>query len=238
MPLTRSLEQKHAPIQGKRVGVYIARFETGQPFSDFTPQTLTVAAGGAAKGATSVPLASALTKPVNKGQFLCFADINDIEHLVEVTAKAATGATALTCRALDEAITAAETAEYPAYLWDRTEAGIDQSIAYDTVETFNTGGNEDGTPGTKSGSLSTPGLKYHYNAASQTLARAVSDSAFVIVRREEPVPSPAFTTGEVTVFRAGVESKASAAPASGALTDDYTLKILGAVQTTLPVPVA
>lgn len=228
MPMTRSLDQKHAPVAGKKVQIFIARFETGQPFSDFAPQTLTVAAGGAAKGANSIPLTTPLTKPINKGQFLCFADTNDVEHLVEVTAKS-TGST-IQCRALDEAIAAAEVAEYPAYLWDRTDASLEQSINYDVVETFNTGGNEDGTPGTKSGSLSVPGLKYHYNAAAQTLARAVTDSAFVIVRREEPVPSTAFTTGPVEVFRAGVESASKAAPASGSMTDDYTLKILGAVQ--------
>ena len=238
MPNIRSLEQSHAPVAGKKIQVFVALFMSGQPLTEFAAQTLTVDVAGAAKGATSIPLSGALTSPVNAGQYLTFADANDVEKLAQVTAFADVGETSLTVAALDEAIDAADVSQYPPYLWDRTDASINRSIAYDTVETFNTGGNEDGTPGTTTGSLTLPGLEYHYNAAARTLEYAVQNSEFVYFRYEKPIPSSAFLAGEVVEGRAGVESFDSAAPAAGAVTNDFTLKTLGALNIVAATPTA
>jgi hypothetical protein len=232
--LQRSIDQSHAPQRGKDAGLYVAIFQPGNVKADFAPQVLTMASA-AAKGATSITLTSAPAKAINKGQCLCFADANDVEHLVIVAAK--TTSATITVEPLGEAITTAEKAEYPAYVWDRTDVNLSESVSIETTETFNTGGFEDGVAGTTSASIEAGGLKNYYNAGAATLAKAKQLGAFVWARYEESIPSAAFTAGEVTESRAAVEKRDRANPAKGFGTDDYSLKLLGKNYVTNPVPV-
>jgi hypothetical protein len=242
MPFDRSLVQTgHQPTKGKEVQVFIARLAKGQAFETVVEQTLTVNAN-VAKGATSIALTTPLTGPIKKGQYLCFADANDVERLVLITADAnptvATPISTLTVKELDEAITANAKAEFPPYLWDRTGADLDESFANNKVTTFNTGGAEDGTPTTKTAKVSLPGLKWHYNAAYRTALKAAHDQAFVYVKRMEPAPNSNFTTGDVYEGRGLVTSHKSAAGTDANVTGDLDVEFMGAPKITDPVSVA
>jgi hypothetical protein len=238
MTFDRSLVQTgHQPTKGKEVQVFIARLAKGQAFSTIAEQTLEVSAN-VAKGASAITLKTALTGPIKKGQYLCFADVNDVERLVLITADAAAAATNLTVKALDEAIPADAKAEFPPYLWDRTGADLDESFANNKVTTFNTGGAEDGTPTTKTAKLSLPGLKWHYNAAYRTALMAAHDQAFVYVKRVEPAPNSSFSVGDVCEGRALVTSHKSAAGTDANVTGDLQIDYMGALKLTDPVPVA
>lgn len=198
-----------------------------------TPANITAGAvSGAAitKGLTTLTLAEPLTGQINPGQFLCFADKDDIERLVEVTAKADVGATSLTVRALDEAIAGGSQAEFPPYLWDRTEASVNRSYTDQTAVTFNTGGSPDGTPDQIEKSFSLPGLAYHYNAAYQTALKAADDQKFVYIRAVYPAPNSAFKNGGITQGRALVSSANGASPASGFRSADLEINMRGVVQ--------
>lgn len=72
--------------------------------------TVTVAAGGAALGATSIPLAEGASGPIPSGTFLDFTGVGEFAL---VTADVAAGDAAITVEALDAAIEAGDTATYP-----------------------------------------------------------------------------------------------------------------------------
>jgi hypothetical protein len=202
MPLTRNLVQiNHVPTLGKNVQVYVARLGKGVPLSAIVDQTLVVATGGAAKGATSLPITTALTGKIFKGQYLCFADENDIEHLALLTADANVNATSLAVKSLDEAIPAAAAAEFPAYLWDRTDASLDESYANSKSLTFNTGGAQNAVPTTIDRKISLPGEFWHYNAAFRTAAAVADAQEYVYVKRVEPAPNANFTSGDTNSLK-------------------------------------
>lgn len=237
MPLTRSLEQpNHAPSLGKRVQIYIARLAKGVPISAIVHQTLTVAVAGAAKGATSVPLEVALTGPIFAGQYLCFADDDDVERLALVTADAAIGATSLTVRALDQAIAADSVAEFPAYLWDRTDASLDETFANSKTATFNTGGAMDGVPTTIERKITLPGIFWHYNAAFRTAALAADAQAFVYVERLGEAPNSAFLEGDSIKGRGLVTSVKRSGQTNNPESNDLEIELMGAAIKSDPKP--
>lgn len=89
--------------------------------------TVTVAAGGAALGATSIPLAAGASGPIPQGTFLNFTGAGEFAL---VTADVAAGAVAIPVEALDAAIEATDTATYPGvgkkYVKDGTILGMTQ----------------------------------------------------------------------------------------------------------------
>lgn len=232
---TRSRVANHRPKRGKDTDVYIARLPEGDRTKP-TDQILVVATGGAAKAATSVSLDSALTGPIEKGQYLCFYDSTGKETLARVSATANTGATSLTVDALDEAIAVGAEAEFPAYLWDRTDASIDRSYSLSAVTTFNTGDGRDGTITGNEKNFTLPGLHYHYNAAYKTALEAANEGAEVWAARVVAAPNSAFQSGDIVEGAAVVTAAPSASSQDGQVTADLTLAFLGVVTETAPSP--
>lgn len=185
------------------------------------------------KGATTVTLHSALTGQINAGQFLCYYDFGTgEERLVEVTANADVGATSLTVAPLKEALYAGMVAEYPPYLWDRTDASTDRSYTDATVTTFNTGGAVDGVPTTIEKTMSLPGIYYYYNAAYWTALKSAEDQAFIYVKRRRPAPGTGFIHGGITEGRALVTSAPDAAPADNFVNADLEIAFRGSTTET------
>lgn len=207
------------------------------PASGLTVVAVASVAGSAAKGATTITLSSALTGDINPDQYLCFADSDGIERLARVTAKASVGATALTVAPLDQAIGGGAAAEFPPYLWDRTDASIDRSYSNSSVTTYNTGEDRDGVPSGAEKNITVPGLYYHYNAAYQTAYRAANTGSYIHVRVIDPVPNDDFRQGRATNSRALVTSAPSAAPQDGQVSADLNIAFMGAVVETDPIPV-
>ncbi|MBW4692202.1 MAG: hypothetical protein KME27_10595 [Lyngbya sp. HA4199-MV5] len=234
-------------------GIFAGKPTTGA-FVLLSGQTFTAASTGAtpanmtlgatalvtnttAKGATSVTLFEPLLGPVYAGQYLCFADSNDVEKSAKVTVSAAIGATTLTVRALDEAITAGSGAEFPTYLWDRTDASLDETFATVQTVTFNTGGAQLQTPTTIDRKITLPGIKWHYNAAFRTAAEQADLQKFIYVKRLEPAPNPSFITGDSIVGIGVVTSNKQAGQANAPISGDLEISFSGAVIKAVPVPV-
>lgn len=235
MPLTRNLVQiNHVPTLGKNVQVYVARLGKGVPISAIVDQTLIVATGGAAALATTITLTTALTGKIFKGQYLCFADANDIEQLALVTADAVVGDTTLTVKALDEAIAATSKAEFPTYLWDRTDASLDQTYANNKTVTFNTGGAQNAVPTTIDRKITLPGEFWHYNAAFRTAAAVADAQEYLYVKRVEPAPNALFSAGDTIEGRALVSSVKSAGQSNSPITGDLEIEFSGPTKKTDP----
>lgn len=109
-----------------------------------TAQTVTVGTGGAAAGATTVPV-TALTEDIFANTFLQFRNpTTGAESAVHVTANAVTGATSLTVAALNEPLSAGDTAPTLIKLQNRTTANLGTNVNDITTQTFDTGIYQDG----------------------------------------------------------------------------------------------
>lgn len=222
---SRTLKQDHEPVTGRKVQVFIAAIEPGQKEAPIgqdangvlQTQEFEVDVAEAAKGATSIPLVAALAAgiTVNVGQYLTFADPDDIEFRARIRTKATEGATALEVDALDEAIPAGAKAEFPPYLWDRTNADLTQSYSFSATTTFNTGLSRDGTPESGTKDMNLPGLYYHYNAALATAQEAADNGNFIYAIRMQPVPNSNFQQGLTHMGRALVTQLNMPAGVSG-----------------------
>jgi hypothetical protein len=190
-----------------------------------------VSGGGATKGDDTLNLLEPLKGRMEAGQYLCFADDNDIEVVALLRETALVGATTLSIYALTQAIVGGGRAEFPPYLWDRTSADIDRSFANSTFSTFNTGGDRDGTATTKEKNLSVPGVYNPKNAAYLTAKRAAEDGVYIHARVVDP---PLDESGDFEKFvvvegRALVTAVSSPAPQDGFIGGDLSIAFMGAV---------
>ncbi|MEM8602629.1 MAG: phage tail tube protein [Cyanobacteria bacterium P01_H01_bin.121] len=193
------------------------------------------AAGSVAANATSITLAAPLLGAINAGQYLTFADADGIESVVRVAAKAEADATSLVIDAAPEAIAGGAIAEFPCYLWDRTDASISRSYSQSSVTTYNTGQDTDGVPTNSEKSISCAGLYHYTNAAARTALAAADAGKYVHCRVVDPIPNSNFKRGRVTEGRALVTSAGSAAPADGNISLDIDIQWRGPVTEREPV---
>lgn len=127
------------------------------------------------KGATSITLPLALKGSMLAGNYLIFVDSDENYTPVKLSGDAAAGATSIQVEAIPKAIAAGAAAEFPAYLWDASQADVSRSYSRQEATTFNTGTDSDGaiTSGNKTFSLQSfynannGGLSNCYEAANR-----------------------------------------------------------------------
>lgn len=227
---------KHAPTRGKDVDLRVALLSPGdriKPYGD-SIESITVSNSGSAvaKDATSITVA-ALTSNVKKiapGQVLRFEDqTTGKEYLAYVSEEATEGATSLTVTALDEAIPDGAIAEFPAYVWDRTDSSTTKSYNFSGVTTYNTGDNEDGVNTGYTVDATLPGIDYHYNDGLKTALAAASLGQEFWFAKVKPAPNDAFERGEVREGPAIVTNDNEGSPADAFQSRDIDVKWVGDV---------
>lgn len=225
---------KHAPARGKDIDLRIALLAPGdriKPYGDGVEQiTVTNGGSGVAKGAISLPV-SALTALVVKmaaGQVLRFVDqATGREYLAYVSDNAAAGDTALDVVALDEAIPDGAIAEFPAYVWDRTDSSVTKSYNFAGTTTYNTGDNEDGVITGYTADITLPGIDYHYNDGLKTALKAAAVGQECWISKIKPAPNDSFERGEVREGPAVVTSDSEGSAADAFQTRDLEMKWVG-----------
>lgn len=213
----------HAPIRGNSVDVFIALLPiiNGNAVRTApTQQFLTVATGGAAAAAETINIDETISALIPANSFLHFYNTTTgEEYLAQLTADVSSGS-ALSVKALTEAIPAGAVASSVSYLWDRTDASVDRTYNRATVSTFNTGGDEDGVITGASRSFTLPGLLYRKNAGYLNALWAAENGREVYFQR--------LLGGVLDMEGAAVVTAApSASPVDGNVSADLTLAIQG-----------
>lgn len=211
---------------------------SGPAAGNITVGTIALVTGGATKGSEAVDLFEPLIGKIFKGQYLCFADQDDLEKLALVTVDAVVGATSLVTKKLDEAIAATSLAEFPTYLWDRSDASLDETYANNKTVTFNTGGAQNAVPTTIDRKITLPGEFWHYNAAFRTAVAVADAQEYVYVKRVEPAPNDNFVSGDAIEGRALIASVKRAGQANSPITGDLEVEFSGPTKKSDPVPVS
>jgi hypothetical protein len=235
---------KHAPTRGKDVDLRVALLAPGdriKPYGD-SVEKITVANGSAvAKGATSITT-TALTANVikiAKGQVLRFEDqATGKEYLAYVDEDATATDTALTVKALDEEIPDSAVAEFPAYVWDRTDSSTTKSYNFSGTTTYNTGDNEDGVVTGYTADITLPGIDYHYNDGMKTVLEAARLGQECWVSKIKPAPTDAFERGEVREGPAVLTNDSEGSAADAFQTRDLDMKWVGDIDELPAKPVA
>lgn len=197
-------------------------------------QTLTLDAA-ATKGATSLTLATGLTAPIDKDNWLLFVDADGLEFLAKVTADADSGDTTLTVKALDEAITDAAVAKFPSELYDRSAVNVARTYNNSEVFTLNTGGDRQVVPTTATKNATAPGFWYWHNAGYRICKEAAEAKKPVWLFVEYEPPSAAFSKGIIVSGKAVITARPTDSPANGFLTGDINFEFTGPVSETDPV---
>lgn len=230
--------RNHAAIEGNLTDVYVYLSPNEETPTD---ETLTVATGGAAKGATTITIDAGLTNKLYAGQALTFYDSTTGEETLAVlTADAAAAATTLTVAALAKAIEAGATAEVPAYVWDRTAADLDRQANFSATSGYNDSRtSQNGVISGGSASFSLPGRYHEENAGARTLVYAGANGLKVFIKRILKAPnSSVYSEGRVHSFFAFVTGYPSGSPNEGNVSEDFNFTIVGEVTETAPTPVA
>jgi hypothetical protein len=209
----------HAPSLGRKTDVFIALLPDGVRTAP-TEQTLTVASGGAAQGATTITVDETISALIPGNTFLQFYNLTTgQEYLARLTQDVSSGSD-LTVAALAEAIPAAAVAQNPGYLWDRSDASVDRSYNRATTSTFNTGGDEDGVITGASRTMSLPGIFYAKNAGYLNALWAAENGREIYVQRQ--------INGVLDMEGPCVVTAATfAAPVAGNVSADLTLAFQG-----------
>lgn len=225
---------KHAPTRGKDVDLRIALLAPGErvkPYGDGIEEiTVSNASTAVAKGATSIPVTAltALVVKMAKGQVLRFENqTTGKEYLAYVDANADVGDTSITVKPLDEAIPDGAIAEFPAYVWDRTDSSTSKSYNFSGVTTYNTGDNEDGVTTGYTAEITLPGIDYHYNDGLKTALAAAASGQECWVAKVKPAPNDAFLRGEVREGPAVVTSDDEGSAADAFQSRDISMKWVG-----------
>lgn len=228
----------HAAVEGYSVDTYVALAPNDDIIVD---EILTVATGGALKGATTVTITTGLTNKMYKGQALTFYNpTTKVETLVELNADAAPGATSLTVRALAKALTAGDKAEFPVNVWDRSSNDLDESSNFSGVS----GNNDDrgGQNGTITGgdfSYSINGRFHYENAGAATMRYARPNGLKCWFKRQLPnTNSNFYTTGPAEQFYGFVTQRATPAATDGNVEENFSIQGIGTITRILPTPVA
>lgn len=221
----------HQPYNGDKSIVRVAIGKI-RPVS----QTLTLDAA-AVKGAVSLTLATALTGAIDKNNWLLFVNADGLEFLAKVTADAPIGATTLTVKALDEAVTNASVAKFPSELYDRSAIDLDFKYSTKDVFTLNTGGDRQVIASTSQKSAKAPGFWYWWNPGLQICKEAAESKTPIWLQIEYEPPSAAYSKGPITVGKAVISSRPKSSQADGFVTQDLDFEFTGPVTEIEPVPV-
>ena len=197
------------------------------------PGTLSAGAvSGAATGVvggTTIALVAPTTVAMQAGQYLLFSDHSGNEYLVKLTARAVIGATALTVEPLVRAIPAGSATEFPTYIWNLLDSGIDRAGDLSEASDYNTGTTKQGVLTGAGASISLSGNFTHWNAGQKTLQQSFSTlTPLVIVRVTDP-PTPAYVHGGKVSGLANVTSFTDKAPTGGFITIDCAATYTGAL---------
>lgn len=141
------------------------------------------------KGATSITLPLALRGPILAGNYICFVDADENYTPVKLTSDAAAGATAVQVEAIPKAIAAGAAAEFPAYLWDATQADANRSYNRQEATTFNTGTDSDGAITTGNKTFSIQSLYNANNAGLSNCYEATKRGVELYLIRDFAPPS-------------------------------------------------
>jgi len=206
-----------------------------------SPGTLTVGSvtstAAPAKGATTIALVAPALSDIQTGNVLMFIDTTGGEYLARVSAVAVAGATSLTVSALDEAIPDGATAEFPIYIWNRTDTGISRKYNIAKAVDYNTGSASDGIADTADKSMAAPGNYYNKNAGYLTVRFAAELGYEVILERRFPPPSAKYSTGDTIWTAALCSDRSDQAPANGFVSADLSFEFLGEEHIIDPIPV-
>ncbi|AUB36146.1 hypothetical protein COO91_02047 [Nostoc flagelliforme CCNUN1] len=222
----------HQPYNGDKTIVRVAIGKI-KPVS----QTLTLGETGA-KAAVTLTLGTALTAPIDKDNWLLFVDSNGLEYLAKVTADAAIGVTALTVKALDEAIPDEAVAKFPSELYDRSAINLARTYNNSEVFTLNTGGDRQVVATTATKNATAPGFWYWHNAGYRVCKEAAEAKKPVWLFVEYEPPSPAFSKGIIVSGKAVITSRPTDSAANAFLTGDLNFEFTGPVSESDPVPTA
>lgn len=224
----------HPPVEGKGVELYVAVLPKGRRKK---PVACLLTTGGAAKGATALPV-TGLVGAIQKGQYLLFATTDGDEFICQVSATSADAATSLTVFPLPEAIPAGATGQYPTYIWDRKSADLNRSYKFSGVTTFNTGGSQDGIVTGVEKTTSLPGIYYSKNAGYRTIKWCSENDREFWFIRAMPAPSDEYTEGDRIEGPAICTGIKEGAPDEGFVTQDIDITFLGKAIELEPTPTA
>jgi hypothetical protein len=220
----------HQPFSGDRTKMSVA-------IGKIKPVTQEVTlTAQAAKGAASLNV-SALTAPIDKGNWLHFVDNNGLEFLARTKEDAVSTATTINVDELAEAITNGAKATFPTELFDRS--AVDLTRQYNTKEIFtlNTGGNRQVVSISSNKSVSTPGFWYWHNGGLRICEQAAETKTPIWIFIEYEPPSSAFSKGIIVSGKAIITSLPKASPADNEVSGDVDFEFTGPVSESLPVPV-
>ena len=197
------------------------------------PGTLTAGSvTGAATGgiaSTSIALVAATTVAMQAGQYLLFSDRSGNEYLVKLTARAAIGATSLAVEALIRSIPAGSATEFPTYVWNLLDSGIDRKGDLSEASDYNTGTTKQGVLTGAGASISLSGNFTHWNAGQKTLQQAFNTLTPLVLVRITDRPTSAYVHGGKVSGLANVTGFSDKAPTAGFITIDCSATYTGAL---------
>lgn len=200
----------------------------------------TTGATAAAKGATTISLATAM--PVGafipKDAYLNAVTPDGYEVLVQLNADAKAGDNTLTVRALDERVIAASTIAYPLKLRARTSADLDRSGNRTTTITFDDDAYESGQTTTISIGLNLQGNWSPLDAGYATAEHWFNEGyQQVFFWMELPNPrTTVYSKGKVYKGVGSITSMPLSAPADGIITGNIDAAFNGKPIMVNPTP--
>lgn len=218
MPVTNPLPT----TKGIRTKLYAALLRIGErarpPQVDFTTTAL------AAKNAITISVTS-VTTILAAGQYLQFEDADGKLYPARATANYSSGA-ALAVEPLAEAIPSGAVARFPAKFGLRSSADLSDSVATETISTFDHVEGADVAPGEKTGDVTLNGYYSHYDAGGRTCAQAIKEAREIWIERHLDVPSSAYAIGDIEGGATLLTGRTSSATESGAVSADFSGSIV------------
>lgn len=215
-------------LDGRNITIRCALASANPPTTPVTLEADTTVAGGIAKGATSIPLATSIGAPIAAKNWLLFIDsVTGAEALVRVTADAAASATALAVAATPAVIPDGARAVYPPEIYDRTNVDLERSPETEDTVTLNTGGKASQVTG-RTNTISCGGYESEINPGLRNFREAIVDTTLKLYASiEYPVPSNAYTRGRVVYGQVTPTGDSSSGPADGKITCDLSMQFVG-----------
>jgi len=220
---------RRSTYQGDTVALKVAILQPGVLSKTFTDQTVTVATGGGAKGATAIPV-TATTEDMYVGQALAFVDSDGKETIAQLSEDALVGATSLTVFPLPEAVPEAATAEFPAKVVERSGVNFSDSANVAETQTGDSGGNTRSIiSGFAARTITADGIETDYNAGLKTCRYAYRNRQQVYGRIEYPAPNANYLKGKQIYGVFHVNSMAIDASADAQITAPVELTSDGGI---------
>lgn len=213
---------------GRRTKIQVWR--SGLVHTTIPDQTLEVDGTGspiAAGTDVTINLASALTEPIDAGNFLRFEDsVTGTAVLVEVTADATSTANSIT-GTFQKDIPDGSTASFPPEIYERTSYNLERSAETESTATNTDGGANRVVSTASDVTKSLEGLKIPNDPGSEILLKAfVEDNSQVWVA-ETDSPLDGFTDGEKIIGIASVTGSSEDKSPTALPTRNFDLQFSG-----------